>query len=458
MKIAVIGAGYVGLVSGACLAEFGFDVFCVDQDVKRVDDLNAGRIPIHEAGLDDLVHSNARAGRLHFTTDLKSAVAQAEAVFIAVSTPTRRGDDAADLAYVHKAASQIAEALDGYSVIITKSTVPVGTARELKEQIRRLRPDAEFDVAANPEFLREGSAVEDFLHPDRIVVGSESERAQETLRKIYQPITMTGAPLIFTDFESAELIKYAANGYLAMRLAFVNQLADLCERVGGDIAVVARGIGHDKRIGHHYLQPGPGFGGSCFPKDTRALAATARKAGAPFSVIEAVVGANDQRKASLFQRVTQALGGGIAGKRIAILGLAFKAETDDLREAPAIDLIPALTAAQASVVAYDPVVRSNGNRAFAAIKWAETAYDAVKDADAVIVLTEWNEFRGLDLVRLAISMREPVMIDLRNLYSIPDIARTPFIYHSLGRHVLRPLSNVPHAEVAAKRASKRPSS
>lgn len=457
MKIAVIGAGYVGLVSGACLAEFGFDVFCVDQDAKRVDDLNAGRIPIHETGLDDLVHSNKRAGRLHFTTDLKSAVAHAEAVFIAVSTPTRRGDDAADLAYVHKAASQIAEALTGYSVVITKSTVPVGTARKLKEQIRSLRPDAEFDVAANPEFLREGSAIEDFLHPDRIVVGSESKRAQETLRKIYQPITMTGAPLIFTDFESAELIKYAANGYLAMRLAFVNQLADLCENVGGDIAVVTRGIGHDKRIGHHYLQPGPGFGGSCFPKDTRALAATAREAGSPFSVIEAVVAANNKRKSSLYQRVTKALGGAVAGKRIAILGLAFKAETDDLREAPAIDLIPALTAAQASIIAYDPVVRSNGNSAFAGVRWAETAYDAAKDADAVILLTEWNEFRGLDLVRLAESMREPVMIDLRNLYSITDIARTPFIYHSLGRHVLRPLSSTPHAEVAAKWPSKRPS-
>jgi UDPglucose 6-dehydrogenase len=437
MKIAVIGAGYVGLVSGACLAEFGFDVFCVDQDARRVDDLNAGRIPIHEAGLDLLIDSNKRAGRLHFTTNLKSAVSQAEAVFIAVSTPTRRGDDAADLAYVHKAAGQIAEALDGYSVIITKSTVPVGTARKLKEQIRSLRPDAEFDVAANPEFLREGSAVEDFLHPDRFVVGSESKRAQETLRKIYQPITMTGAPLIFTDFESAELIKYAANGYLAMRLAFVNQLADLCEKVGGDIAVVAKGIGHDKRIGHHYLQPGPGFGGSCFPKDTRALAATAREAGAPFSVIEAVVGANDKRKGALFQRVTRALGGDVAGKRIAILGLSFKAETDDLREAPAIDLIPALTSAHASIVAYDPVVRADGNSAFAGIQWAETAYEAAKGADAIILLTEWNEFRGLDLVRLARSMREPMMVDLRNLYSISEIAKTCFTYHSLGRHVLR---------------------
>jgi UDPglucose 6-dehydrogenase len=439
MKIAVIGAGYVGLVSGACLAEFGFDVFCVDQDKERISALNAGRIPIHESGLDDLVHTNQRAGRLHFTTNLRSAVAQAEAVFIAVSTPTRRGEDAADLAYVHQAASQIASALEGYSVIITKSTVPVGTARSLKDQIRQLRPDAEFDVAANPEFLREGSAIEDFLHPDRIVVGSESKRAQEVLRKIYQPITMTGAPLIFTDFESAELIKYAANGYLAMRLAFINQLADLCEKVGGDIAVVAKGIGHDKRIGHHYLQPGPGFGGSCFPKDTRALAATAREAGTPFSLVEAVVGANDKRKASLFDRASKALGGSVADKRIAILGLAFKAETDDLRDAPALDLIPALTAAKASVVAYDPVVRSNDNSAFAGIEWAQTAYDAAKQADAVILLTEWNEFRGLDLVKLAESMRSAVMIDLRNLYSIADIARTPFVYHSLGRHTLRPL-------------------
>jgi UDPglucose 6-dehydrogenase len=438
MKIAVIGAGYVGLVSGACLAEFGFDVFCVDQDRARITDLDAGRIPIHEAGLDTLVHSNVRAGRLHFTADLPSAVAQAEAVFIAVSTPTRRGDDAADLAYVHQAASQIAGALEGYSVIITKSTVPVGTARKLKAQIRELRPDAEFDVAANPEFLREGSAVEDFLHPDRIVVGSESKRAQDTLRKIYQPITMTGAPLIFTDFESAELIKYAANGYLAMRLAFINQLADLCEKVGGDIAIVAKGIGHDKRIGHHYLHPGPGFGGSCFPKDTRALAATAREAEAPLSLIEAVVGANDRRKASLFARVATALDGSVAGKRIAILGLAFKAETDDLRDAPALDLIPALTQAKAAVVAYDPVVRNSGNGAFAGIDWAETPYDAATDADAVVLLTEWNEFRGLDLVRLARGMRAPLMVDLRNLYSIADIARTPFVYHSLGRRALRP--------------------
>lgn len=436
MKIAVIGAGYVGLVSGACLAEFGFDVFCVDQNVQRVSDLNAGRMPIHEAGLEALVHANMRAGRLHFTKDLKSAVSRADAVFIAVSTPTRRGDDAADLAYVFQAASEIAAALDGYSVIITKSTVPVGTARKLKAQIKALRPDAEFDVAANPEFLREGSAVDDFMRPDRVVIGSESKRAQETLRKIYQPISMTGAPIIFTDFESAELIKYAANGYLAMRLAFINQLADLCEKVGGDIAVVAKGIGHDKRIGHHYLQPGPGFGGSCFPKDTRALAATAREAQSPFSLIEAVVGANDKRKAGLFTRVAQVLGGSVAGKRVAILGLAFKAETDDIRDAPALDLIPALSAAKASVVAYDPVVRANG--AFTGIDWAKTAYDAAQDADAVIVLTEWNEFRGLNLEKLASVMRVPVMIDLRNLYSTADIAKTPFIYHSIGRQAIKP--------------------
>jgi UDPglucose 6-dehydrogenase len=438
MKIAVIGAGYVGLVSGACLAEFGFDVFCVDQNAARVEDLNAGRIPIHEPGLDSLVHANRRAGRLRFTGDLKAAVSQAEAVFIAVSTPTRRGDDAADLAYVHKAADQIAAALDGYSVIITKSTVPVGTARKLKAQIRAARPHAEFDVAANPEFLREGSAVDDFLRPDRIVVGSESKRAQETLRKIYQPITVTGAPLLFTDFESAELIKYAANGYLAMRLAFINQLADLCEKVGGDIAVVAKGIGHDRRIGHHYLQPGPGFGGSCFPKDTRALAAAAREAGAPFSLIEAVVGANDKRKTGLFARVASKLGGEVAGKRIAVLGLAFKADTDDLRDAPALDLIPALTSAGASVIAYDPVVKPNGEQSFAGIDWAKNAYDAAREADAVVVLTEWNEFRGLDLAKLASLMHAPVMIDLRNLYSTGDIARTSFTYHSIGRKVVAP--------------------
>ncbi len=442
MKIAVIGAGYVGLVSGACLAEFGFDVFCVDQDAARVADLNAGRIPIHEPGLDSLIHANWQAGRLRFTGDLKSAVSQAEAAFIAVSTPTRRGDDAADLAYVHKAADQIAAALDGYCVIITKSTVPVGTARKLKAQIRAARPDAEFDVAANPEFLREGSAVDDFLRPDRIVIGSESKRAQETLRKIYQPITINGVPLIFTDFESAELIKYAANGYLAMRLAFINQLADLCEKVGGDIAVVAKGIGHDKRIGHHYLHPGPGFGGSCFPKDTRALAATAREAGAPFSLIEAVVGANDKRKTGLFVRVTQMLGGVVANKRIAVLGLAFKADTDDLRDAPALDLVPALTAAKASVVAYDPVVQPNGANAFVGVSWAKNAYEAVTGADAVILLTEWNEFRGLNLGKLAALMRSPVMIDLRNLYSTADIAKTPFTYHSIGRQVVAPKEGI----------------
>jgi UDPglucose 6-dehydrogenase len=437
MKIAVIGAGYVGLVSGACLAQFGFDVFCVDHDAAKVEALNAGRIPIHEAGLGKLIHDHARAGRLHFTMDLKAAVSKAEAVFIAVSTPTRRGDDAADLAYVHQAASQIAAALDGYCVIITKSTVPVGTARKLKAQM----PDADFDVAANPEFLREGSAVDDFLKPDRVVIGTESKRAQEVLRKIYQPIAMTGAPLIFTDFESAELIKYAANGYLAMRLAFINQLADLCEEVGGDIAVVAKGIGHDKRIGHHYLQPGPGFGGSCFPKDTKALAVTAREAGAPFSLIEAVVKANDKRKLDLSTRVTRMLGGSVADKRIAVLGLAFKADTDDMRDAPALDLIPALIAAKAQVVAYDPVVKPNGASAFDGVEWAKSAYAAAKGADAVILLTEWNEFRGLDLTKLAKSMRAAVMIDLRNLYSPTDIAKTPFAYHSIGRQAMGPASN-----------------
>lgn len=441
MKIAVIGAGYVGLVSGACLAQFGFDVFCVDHDAAKVEALNTGRIPIHEAGLGKLIHDNARAGRLHFTMDLKAAVSKAEAVFIAVSTPTRRGDDAADLAYVHQAASQIAAALDGYCVIITKSTVPVGTARKLKAQIKAERPDADFDVAANPEFLREGSAVDDFLKPDRVVIGTESKRAQEVLRKIYQPIAMTGAPLIFTDFESAELIKYAANGYLAMRLAFINQLADLCEEVGGDIAVVAKGIGHDKRIGHHYLQPGPGFGGSCFPKDTKALAVTAREAGAPFSLIEAVVKANDKRKLDLSMRVTRMLGGSVADKRIAVLGLAFKADTDDMRDAPALDLIPALTAAKAQVVAYDPVVKPNGASAFDGVEWAKSAYAAAKGADAVILLTEWNEFRGLDLTKLAKSMRAAVMIDLRNLYSPTDIAKTPFGYHSIGRQAMGPTSS-----------------
>ncbi len=332
MKIAIVGAGYVGLVSGACLAEFGYDVACIDHDTDRVRELQQGGVPIHEPGLEDMMRANRNVGRLRFTAELAPAVAGADVVMIAVGTPTRRGEDAADLAFVHKAADEIAAALNGYKVVVTKSTVPVGTTRQLMHEIARRRPGIAFDMASNPEFLREGSAVSDFLQPDRVIVGTESERARDVLRRLYRPITAGNVPITFTGIESAELIKYAANGYLAMRIAFVNELADLCERVGADISVVTRGMGQDRRIGQHYLQPGPGFGGSCFPKDTRALAAAARGQGSPFRLMDAVVAANDGRKAALCDRIVVAMGGSAAGRRIAILGVAFKADTDDVRE------------------------------------------------------------------------------------------------------------------------------
>jgi UDPglucose 6-dehydrogenase len=436
MKIAIIGAGYVGLVTGACLAEFGFEVTCIDRDIKRIEALERGEMPIYEPGLDTIVANNRRAGRLRFVSELKPAVAEADVVFIAVGTPSRRGDDAADLAYVFGAAEDIASALDGYTVVVTKSTVPVGTARKIRDIIRAKRPDADFDVASNPEFLREGSAVDDFLMPDRIVIGIDNDRPREHLRRVYRPITVSGVPIVFTGFESAELIKYAANGYLAMRLAFINELSDLCEAVGADLPIVARAVGQDKRIGQHYLQPGPGFGGSCFPKDTRALAATAREAGRPMTMMEAVNKANVFRKESLARRVIAAMGGTAQGKRIAVLGIAFKADTDDVRESPALDIIPALQAAGATVAAYDPIARRSGEAAIKDVTWCKDAYEAARWADALVILTEWKEFRGLDLDRIASSMRNPLLIDFRNLYSPFDMAKTPFVYHSLGRPIV----------------------
>ncbi|MFL5258383.1 MAG: UDP-glucose dehydrogenase family protein [Hyphomicrobiales bacterium] len=433
MKIAVVGAGYVGLVTGACLADFGYEVALIDHDPERIATLNAGRVPIYEAGLAEMLRANRERGRLVFTDHLEPAVSKADIAMIAVSTPARRGDDAADLAFVHKAASEIAAALSGYTVIVTKSTVPVGTARDLKAEMRKLRPDANFDVASNPEFLREGSAIEDFRRPDRIIVGSDSPRASELMRRLYSPITAAGAPMLLTDFESAELIKYAANAYLATRLAFVNELADLCEQVGADISVVTGGIGHDRRIGHHYLHPGPGFGGSCFPKDTRALAAAARSANGRFSLIEAVVSANDRRKQGLAERVIAALGGSASERKIALLGVAFKAETDDVRDSAALSLIPALQAKGARITAYDPAIGEDGVNGLAGVNWCADAYSAARKADAVVILTEWKEFRDLDLLALADVMKQPVMVDLRNLYSPAEIARTPFAYHSLGR-------------------------
>ncbi len=433
MKIAIIGAGYVGLVTGACFSEFGFDVTCIDKEPEKISRLNANDIPIFEPGLDSLVAKNVADGRLHFTTELAQTVGEADVVFIAVGTPSRRGEDTADMAFVHAAAADIARALNGFTVIVTKSTVPVGTARVLETIILEANPDADFEIASNPEFLREGCAVTDFLTPDRVVIGTEAVRAQEKLSALYQPLSQRNIPIVFTSLESAEVIKYAANAYLAMRIGFVNELSDFCDAVGADISTVANGMGLDHRIGLHYLQPGPGFGGSCFPKDTRALAQTAKAAGTPTRIIEAVIKSNEDRKNSLAQRVISRSGGSIEGKRFGILGVAFKADTDDMREAPALTVIPALQEAGATIIAYDPVAQSTAAPMFKNVEWAEDAYSLAKDCDGVIVLTEWNAFRGLDLNRLAENMKTPIMFDFRNIYAGHDIVNTAFIYHSVGR-------------------------
>lgn len=438
MKITVIGAGYVGLVSAACFSDFGYDVTCVDRDPRKLAMLEAGRIPIYEQGLEPIVASNRHAGRLTFTDRLSEAVAGADVVLIAVGTPTREGEDAADLSYVYAAGEEIAKAMQGFTVIVTKSTVPVGTAARLRDIISKARPDGDFEVASNPEFMREGSAVEDFLRPDRVVVGVSSERAERALRQLYRPLSAKNVPILVTSCEAAEVIKYAANTFLATRIAFVNQLADLCEHVGADIEDVARGMGLDKRIGLQFLSPGPGFGGSCFPKDTRALAHTARQQGNPFTIVENVIAANEQRKRELAERIQLAVGGTLAGKKIALLGIAFKAETDDIRDAAALTVIPELLKRGASVAAFDPVAMDNGRQSFEDVQWCADAYSAAIGADAVAILTEWNVFRGLDLKRLARGMREPVMVDFRNLLSLADAKASGMVYHSIGRPSILP--------------------
>ncbi len=436
MRLVIVGAGYVGLVTGACLSDFGFDTVCIDSDAGRVAMLEEGRIPIHEPGLEQLVANNVAAGRLTFSTSY-DCVADADVVFIAVGTPSRRGDDEADMAFVHQAARDIARALSDYTVVVTKSTVPVGTARQIEDIIKSENPNADFDMAANPEFLREGSAVGDFINPDRIVIGAEEDRARERLRQLYLPLVMRRVPIVFTGLESAELIKYAANAYLAIRIAFVNELADLCGELGADIQAVTRGMGLDSRIGLNYLQPGPGFGGSCLPKDIRALVATGRAAKRQLTVVEAAKSANDRRVEGLAGRVAEAVGGDLAGKRIAVFGLAFKADTDDMRRAASLTLVPALTAAGASVAACDPVAMEAARRHFSGIEWAEDAYEAATGADAVVVLTEWNLFRGLDLERLAQVMKTPLVVDFRNIYLTGEMARAGFTYISLGREPVK---------------------
>ena len=433
MRVAMIGVGYVGLVSGACFSEFGHDVICIDADVGKIAALERGEIPIYEPGLDDIVARNRAAGRLRFTTDLALALDGAEAIFIAVGTPSRRGDGHADLSYVYQAARDIAAGLRGYAVVITKSTVPVGTGREVERIIREARPDAEFDVASNPEFLREGSAIGDFMRPDRIVIGTENEKARETLRRIYRPLSLRDTPLLFVDLETAELIKYAANAFLAMKISYINQISDLCEKVGADVQDVARGIGLDGRIGPKFLHPGPGYGGSCFPKDTNALMHTAREVGAPLSLVEATVAYNDDRKRAMADRVLALLGGPAKGKRIAVLGLTFKPNTDDMREAPSLTILPRLLDAGTEVFAHDPAGMSEARELMPGVRYCDDAYETLQGADALLLLTEWNAYRGMDIVRMRNLMRQPLVMDLRNVYRSREMRRAGFAYHSIGR-------------------------
>jgi len=434
MKIAMIGGGYVGLVSGACFADLGVEVCVVEIDAAKLDLLNQGRMPIYEPGLEKLVTENVAAGRLRFTGDLAAGVQDVEAVFIAVGTPTRRGDGHADVSYVNAAAEQVARALNHYAVIITKSTVPVGTGRRIAEIVREVRPDLEFDVASNPEFLREGSAIGDFMRPDRVVIGTQSERAQEVLRRLYRPLYLIEAPILFTSIETAELTKYAANAFLAMKVTFINEMADLCEKVGADVHDVARGIGLDGRIGRKFLHPGPGYGGSCFPKDTLALVRIAQDWGAPSRLVEATVAVNDARKASMSARVVAACGGSVRGKVITILGLTFKPETDDMRDAPSLPIVHRLSEEGATIRTYDPEGMELARPMLPdGVVYCRDALDAVEGADALVLVTEWNEFRALAPERLASAMRGRVLVDLRNVFDPVAMSAAGFSYHGIGR-------------------------
>ena len=429
----MIGSGYVGLVSGACLADFGHRVTCVDNDAAKIAALQSGVMPIYEPGLAALVAANVAAGRLAFATGLAEAVAQAQVVFIAVGTPSRRGDGHADLSFVHAAASEIASAIKGYTVVVTKSTVPVGTGDEVERIIRAARPDADFSVVSNPEFLREGAAISDFKHPDRIVAGTDEPRARDAITEVYRPLYLNQAPLMFTSRRTSELIKYAGNAFLATKITFINELADLCEKVGANVQEVARGIGLDNRIGPKFLNAGPGYGGSCFPKDTLALIKTGQDHGAPLRIVETVARVNEARKQAMAARVIAACGGSVAGRRIGILGLAFKPHTDDMRDAPSLALIPALLAAGASVRAYDPESMEQARLALPQIEYAADPYDCAQGADAIVIVTEWEQFRALDLLRIKGAMRTPAVVDLRNIYRPDDMARHGFSYSSIGR-------------------------
>jgi len=434
VKIAVIGTGYVGLVSGACFSEFGFTVTCIDKDAGKIGSLEQGVMPIYEPGLDDLVARNVAAGRLSFSTDLGPSVADADAVFIAVGTPTRRGDGHADLSFVYRAAEELAVFLTGYTVVVTKSTVPVGTGREVEALICQANPDAQFDVASNPEFLREGAAISDFMRPDRVVVGTESDAARNVMRALYRPLYLIETPILFTNLETSELIKYASNAFLAVKISYINQMADLCEQVGANVHDVAKGMGLDKRIGNKFLHPGPGYGGSCFPKDTLALARTADQHGAPVTIVDAVVAYNAARKQAMATRVIAALDGAVQGKTVAVLGLAFKPETDDMRDSPALDIIAGLVDAGATIRAYDPKAMDEAKPMLpAAVTFCATASACLDNADAAVLVTEWNEFRALTPASFETAMAGNVIVDLRNVYE-PEVMRAAGLrYSSIGR-------------------------
>ncbi|HTS40810.1 MAG TPA: UDP-glucose/GDP-mannose dehydrogenase family protein [Xanthobacteraceae bacterium] len=433
MRVAMIGTGYVGLVSGACFADFGHNVTCVDKDADKIAALKRGEIPIYEPGLADLVAANVRTGRLSFTTELKRPVAEAEAVFIAVGTPSRRGDGHADLTFVHAVAREIAAALNGFTVVVTKSTVPVGTGDEVENIIRSARPDGDFSVVSNPEFLREGAAIQDFKHPDRIVVGTNEARAREIMAALYRPLYLNAAPILYTDRRTAELIKYAANAFLATKITFINEIADLCEQLGANVQEVARGIGLDNRIGGKFLHAGPGYGGSCFPKDTVALIKTAQDNVAPLRIVETVAAVNDTRKRAMARKVAAALGGSARDKTVAVLGLTFKPNTDDMREAPSIPLITALHDMGARVRAYDPVGMQQAKQILPDVTYCDNPYACAKGADVLVIVTEWEEFRALDFEQLKSVMAQPVMVDLRNIYRPEEIAMLGFKYLSIGR-------------------------
>jgi UDPglucose 6-dehydrogenase len=449
MRVVMIGTGYVGLVSGACFADFGHTVTCIDKDPSKIEKLLKGEIPIFEPGLDQLVATNVREGRLSFAIEAKDAVKTADAVFIAVGTPSRRGDGHADLSYVYAAAEEIAGLIEGFTVIVTKSTVPVGTGDEIEQIIRRVRPDAQFAVVSNPEFLREGAAIEDFKRPDRVVVGIEDERARPVMTELYRPLYLNETPIVFTGRRTSELIKYAANGFLAMKITFINEMADLCEAVGADVQQVAKGIGLDARIGSKFLNAGPGYGGSCFPKDTLALARTAVDNGSPVRLIETTIDVNKQRKKDMADKVAAAVGGDLTGKTVGILGVTFKPNTDDMRDAPALDIVPALQKMGASVQAYDPEGAKEAAHMLKDVDFKAGPYEAVEGADVLVILTEWDQFRALDMDRVKSLLKAPIVVDLRNIYRPSDMAAAGFSYTGIGR------GYVPGAAAAAASAPAR---